>query len=428
LSGEVGMLYYHAPDSTIWACTSRGLNRLTPDGQGRYRVIGFTTKHGLPSNIVNAVCVTGDTIWLATDQGAFRMSGQVEASPIPAPLFTEISVGTVPRFPEGTLLLPYDSSDITLGFMSLHFRSQSHIPYAYRMLDASGDTSWTIGFERRVSFSNLSPDAYRFEVKAQNEDGAWSPVTALDIRIRPPWYATWWARGAFAAALALLTYAGYRYRINQVRSESRLQAEMLRLERSALQAQMNPHFIFNCLNSIQHFILKNEPDAAVLYLAKFAKLVRGSLNASVAGEVSLEEEVRMLDNYLALEQLRFKRVFDYKIEVDDCLDRQQTLLPPLIVQPFVENAVLHGMKSRQNNGQIMVTFWQEDKHLRIDVQDNGSGMAALENGGDKTSLGRSITQRRLELLQTQNERQAISVRYVVPEGGVGTLVSIRLPL
>ena len=191
---------------------------------------------------------------------------------------------------------------------------------------------------------------------------------------------------------------------------------------------MNPHFIFNCLNSIQHFILKNEPDAAVLYLAKFAKLVRGSLNASVAGEVSLEEEVRMLDNYLALEQLRFKRVFDYKIEVDDCLDRQQTLLPPLIVQPFVENAVLHGMKSRQNNGQIMVTFWQEDKHLRIDVQDNGSGMAALENGGDKTSLGRSITQRRLELLQTQNERQAISVRYVVPEGGVGTLVSIRLPL
>ncbi len=428
LSGEVGMLYYHAPDSTIWACTSRGLNRLTPDGQGRYRVIGFTTKHGLPSNIVNAVCVTGDTIWLATDQGAFRMSGQVEASPIPAPLFTEISVGNVPRFPEGTLLLPYDSSDITLGFMSLHFRSQSHIPYAYRMLDASGDTSWTIGFERRVSFSNLSPDAYRFEVKAQNEDGAWSPVTALDIRIRPPWYATWWARGAFAAALALLTYAGYRYRINQVRSESRLQAEMLRLERSALQAQMNPHFIFNCLNSIQHFILKNEPDAAVLYLAKFAKLVRGSLNASVAGEVSLEEEVRMLDNYLALEQLRFKRVFDYKIEVDDCLDRQQTLLPPLIVQPFVENAVLHGMKSRQNNGQIMVTFWQEDKHLRIDVQDNGSGMAALENGGDKTSLGRSITQRRLELLQTQNERQAISVRYVVPEGGVGTLVSIRLPL
>ncbi|MCK6691697.1 MAG: histidine kinase [Thermoanaerobaculia bacterium] len=428
LSGEVGMLYYHAPDSAIWACTNRGLNRLTPDGRGGYRVSSLTTKHGLPSNTVNAICVAGDTIWLATDQGVFRMSGQAEASAIPAPLITEILAGNAPRFTDGYLSLPYDSSDVVLGFISLHFRSQGHIPYAYRLLYPSGDTSWTIGFERRVSFANLSPGTYRFEVKAQNENGAWSAVSILTLVIRPPWWATWWARGAFAGLLALLAYAGYRYRIRQVRTEGRLREEMLRLEIAALQARMNPHFIFNCLNSIQSFILNNEPEAAVLYLAKFAKLIRGALNASANGAVSVEEEVQLLDHYLALERLRFNHVFDYRVTVDPKIDPENTFLPPLIVQPFVENAVLHGMKGVEKDGRVEVAFGQENGYLRIDVHDNGAGMAspdARESGN--ISHGRSITRRRLELIQQQNDRQAISVEYEVPEQGQGTHVSIRLP-
>lgn len=428
LSGEVGMLYYHAPDSTIWACTSRGLNRLAPDGRGGYRVSGFTTKHGLPSNTVNAVCMAGDTIWLATDRGVFRMSGQAAASVIPAPLFTEISVGNMPRFPQGVLLLPYDSSDIALEFISLHFRSQGHIPYAYRLRDASGDTSWITGFERRVSFSNLSPGTYRFEVKAQNEDGAWSPVTALAIRIRPPWWATWWARGGASALFALLIFTGYRYRVNQIRAKSRLQEEIHRLERAALQAQMNPHFLFNCLNSIQSFILDNNSDAAVLYLAKFAKLVRSTLNASVNSEVTVEEEVQMLDYYLALERLRFSNVFEYHIEVDQQIDRANTLLPPLIVQPIVENAVLHGMKNIQKNGRIEVIFRRENEYIVIRVCDNGPGLTTSEVANGKTSMGRSITKRRLEILQQQSTNKTISLQYLPQEEGTGTCVLIKLPV
>ncbi len=167
----------------------------------------------------------------------------------------------------------------------------------------------------------------------------------------------------------------------------------------------------------------------MLYLAKFAKLVRGALNASVAGSISLDEEVRLLDNYLALEQLRLKRAFEYRIDVDEQLDRQQTQLPPLIVQPFVENAVEHGMKNLPKDGRIVVTFQRDDGFLRIGVQDNGPGLAARAAGeAGKTSLGRSITQRRLELIQKQNARQAVSVEYGTPADGVGTLVLIRLPL
>jgi len=203
---------------------------------------------------------------------------------------------------------------------------------------------------------------------------------------------------------------------------------MLRLERSALQAQMSPHFIFNCLNSIQHFILKNDSEAAVLYLAKFAKLVRSALNASVEGSILLEDEVNMLNNYLTLEQLRFNQSFEYQIFVAPSLDPANTLLPPLIVQPFVENAVLHGMDSKQKNGLILIKFYPDKDILSIDVCDNGAGLKPEQTKGAQASLGGSITRRRLELLNEQSEKDAITISYRTPEDGIGTLVSIRLPL
>jgi len=200
------------------------------------------------------------------------------------------------------------------------------------------------------------------------------------------------------------------------------------VERAFCNSGRNPHFIFNCLNSIQHFILSNEPTTAVRYLAKFARLVRDALETSVAGQVMLNEEVRMLDNYLALEQMRFKQAFDYHLEVDERLDHLHTVLPPLIVQPFVENAVQHGMKNREHGGLVRVVFRPDGAFLCIEVQDNGTGMTIAPAGdrhdGNKSSLGRGITQRRLELLQ----EQTVSVAYTAPADSTGMLVTIRLPL
>ncbi|MBK8924022.1 MAG: histidine kinase [Saprospirales bacterium] len=391
----------------IWASTRQGLvewagDAILPAHQG-YRAL---------QQRINDIELLPDTSLALCPRG----HGVVFWKPGRVPL--EINTGQA-------LSLPHDSANVALEFVCLHFRSNSQIPFAFRLRNSADEAPWTYTTDRRVNFPNLSPGDYRFEVKAQTESGVWSPVTALDITIRPPWWATWWARAGAALLLALLAYAAYRYRIRQINQENRLREEMQRLERAALQAQMNPHFIFNCLNSIQHFILENESDAAVLYLAKFARLVRGTLDASVAGAVSLEDEVKMLGNYLALEQLRFKKVFDYRITVAETLDAANTELPPLIIQPFVENAVLHGMKNLEKDGRIGVTFRREAGFLCIEVQDNGLGMHAA--GAQKRSLGRSITQRRLELLQQQNERGAISVQYLSPEDGVGTLVSIRLP-
>jgi len=156
--------------------------------------------------------------------------------------------------------------------------------------------------------------------------------------------------------------------------------------------------------------------------------VRGTLNASVEGSILLEDEVNMLNNYLSLEQLRFKQSFDYLISVDPLLDPTNTLLPPLIVQPFVENAVLHGMDSKLKSGLILIKFYPDKDILCMEVRDNGAGLNPEQTKGPQVSLGGSITRRRLELLNEQSVKDAITISYRTPEDGIGTLVSIRLPL
>ena len=424
LSNEVTGLYFGAAN-TIWACTNRGVNKLIADGFGGYWVESYSTSQGLPSNNINAVYAIGDSVWLATGRGLFLMAKQPEVIAMAPPVFTSVSVGNTPYFPGEQLTLPHDSSDISLEFVALHFRSKGRILYEYRLLESSGDTVWRQSFDRQVSYPNLLPGEYRFEVKARSETGAWSPVTVLQIVIRPPWYATWWARLAGIAAIGLIIFGGYRYRVNQIQRENGLREEMQRLKQAALQAQMNPHFIFNCLNSIQHFILKNDAEEAVLYLSKFAKLVRGTLNASVAGKISLEEEILMLNNYLALEKLRFRQQFDFDISADERLSKSNTLLPPLILQPFVENAVLHGMKGKESGGRIEVRFLLQDGLLRVEVKDNGPGRAIEEKIG---SLGSKITARRIELLKQQFGQDNITVVYDSPKNGVGTIAIVQLPI
>ena len=176
---------------------------------------------------------------------------------------------------------------------------------------------------------------------------------------------------------------------------------MNQLERSALQAQMNPHFIFNCLNSIQSFILQNNKEKAVEYLSRFAKLVRYNLDASVQGIVSLEDEINILDNYLALERERFNHQFDYDIEVEGSLKGQSIEFPPLLIQPYVENAIIHGLAKQKETGRVSVHFSQDDSGLMVKILDNGTGYKndkkAVKSHGHQ-SVGMTITQKRLELL------------------------------
>lgn len=195
-----------------------------------------------------------------------------------------------------------------------------------------------------VSFSNLPVGDYTFLVKASNRDGIWNvEPDKIDISIVPAFWQRAWFKIILSSLLLGSIVLLYRYRIGQIKRTSLLKERALKAESRALKSQMNPHFIFNSLNSIDSFIINNEPEMASDYLTKFSKLIRNILEYSNQETISLDDEFKSLKVYLKMEQLRFKNKFNYTIQIDDEIDSHKTFIPTMVIQPFVENAIWHGL-------------------------------------------------------------------------------------
>ena len=186
--------------------------------------------------------------------------------------------------------------------------------------------------------------------------------------------------------------------------------QVLQTEMKALRAQMNPHFIFNSLHSINEYIMENDKDRASEYLSKFARLMRLVLENSREQEVPLESDLAALELYMQLESLRFANRFQYRIKIDPGIDRENTLIPPLMLQPFAENAIVHGIKDK-GDGLIKIDIHAENNSmLRCIVEDNGAGREtpamAKETRGERKSLGMKIMQERLNTINQLKKAKA----------------------
>jgi len=418
---------YADKQGIVWASTLNGLNRIS-GGWGQRQVEPITVFHGLPANEISRVRSWGETVWVATSKGLVHFSNKPTNTFSPQPILASVLANNHPLDPDKPIVLKWNENNLTIGFLALNYKMKGKIPYRYRM--DGGD--WAQTLNRSLNFPALPPGERSFELQAQNEDGSWSASTNLHLVIRPPWWASWWARAGAMGTLLLLGFAFYKYRTGQLKKAHQIQQQISDLERSALQAHMNPHFIFNCLNSIQNFILQNDPKAAILYLGNFASLVRSMLNASVAGKILLTEEVDLLNNYLALEKLRFKDRFTYTVRLAPGLDAFEVKIPPLLVQPYVENAVNHGIADKAKDGHVTVLFTQKRSYLEVVIEDNGAGMPAdngqPENGKARKSFGMSITRNRLNLLSGNQEPNTIkcTARYDAQGRVAGTQVVIQI--
>jgi LytS/YehU family sensor histidine kinase len=213
-----------------------------------------------------------------------------------------------------------------------------------------------------------------------------------------------------------------------------LQKQSVELEMQALRAQMNPHFIFNCLSSINRFILKNESKTASNYLTRFSRLMRMVLNNSQKSLISLDDELEMLQLYLEMERLRFKNSFDYGITFLNTLDRDNIFIPPLLLQPFCENAIWHGLMHREGQGRLDIELIMEKNILNCTITDNGVGREKAEELKSKTaekekSMGLKITTERLAVL---NREEGLQTHYEIEdlkdEAGMaaGTRVTLKI--
>jgi LytS/YehU family sensor histidine kinase len=265
--------------------------------------------------------------------------------------------------------------------------------------------------------------------------------------ISPPWWKTWWAYALFGFAALLTVYAIIRwtlqqkYRLQIERAEKEKQIADIKqkaseLEMQALRAQMNPHFIFNSLNSINRFILQNNREKASEYLTKFSKLVRMILQNSQASLIPLEVELEALGLYLDLEEVRFDHRFGYKISYPKDLDIDVLKVPPLIIQPYAENAIWHGLMHKESKGHLDVEVTEENDHLYLRIADDGIGRKAAVELASKSatkhkSMGLKITADRITMLQSSNGNES-AVKFndlMNPDGtAAGTEVVIKMPL
>ena len=251
--------------------------------------------------------------------------------------------------------------------------------------------------------------------------------------ILKPWWQQWWFIILFVMAAAALLFAIMNWRFRYLRQQQKrkyeIQQQLAELKLQALQAQMNPHFIFNVLTAIQNAILKSEIDNAITYLGDVSRLIRRTLDYASEKYIALEDEIAYLENYLRLEKLRMNGRLQIKFTVDPALDQQNTPIPPMLIQPLVENAIKHGASKAKGQGMVSITFEQSDKNTyRCIVEDNGPGLITKSNS-QHISRGLDMIYTRIQLLNEEFGEKAFAFKIsnkIKPDSGAR--MEIQLPL
>lgn len=323
--------------------------------------------------------------------------------------------------------LTYRENFITVEFSNLQFSGIAQTKYYYRMDGV--DKDWVYGGTRgAASYTNLSPGKYLFHVKAENA-GSDSETTSVAIWVSAPFWATLWFRALCLLLLAGLVFLLVRWYNRRLRKEARMKQEIAKTEMMALRAQMNPHFIFNCINSIDALIQCNDKYLATIYLNKFARLIRNILDSSKEHTITLTRDLETLQLYIELEQFRNENKFTVEIKVDEALLDEDYKVPPLIVQPYVENAILHGLRNRQGNmGRLVIEISAENGRLVYNIEDNGVGRAAAASRSQHHSYGMEMSRDRVKLFNHEEDIPVIITDLEHNGEPAGTRVQVSLKI
>jgi LytS/YehU family sensor histidine kinase len=302
----------------------------------------------------------------------------------------------------------------------------------------NGNWEQTATSSRSLKLASLSPGDYTILFKLENNPH----FHAVTFSISKPWYTTWWfVTGSLVLILGSAFYY-FRWRIRALQHRNKLLSEKIELEESltqsmltSIKSQMNPHFFYNALNTIQFFIFTNDRQNASIYLSKFSKLTRMILEMSDKEQVMLREEINALTLYLDIEKVRFDGDFDYTITIDGKIDTDLIRIPSMIIQPYIENAIKHGLLHKKGQKTLQIAICCTQAGLEITIDDNGIGREMANELNKKKNehhrpFATSANQKRLELLN-KGRHTAVGIKYIdkTKDGrSEGTTVTITIPL
>jgi len=417
---------------TIWVSTKSGVTSIADSG-GHYFATKYNLSDAFPNQKITRIEQTGNKLWLSSENGIISHALPAnEVQPVPSVFITQFIVNDTKRPIDKDASLSYSENRIKISFIGLSYNSFGKLEYKYK-LDGL-DSAWHVTQTPNVQYQFLPPGEYIFTVKAIAANGMESQggVHMVFVINSPFWQTIWFKVLAILLTLSLL-YA-WLSRIQKKELEKVLLGQHIaNIEMKALRAQMNPHFIFNAINSIQSHILKDDRKTAQDYLARFARLIRNVMENSKLEYIPLGQEIETLSLYINLEQLRAGGKFKFNISVDPNVSTFTTLIPPLLLQPFVENSILHGLMPLQDNtGMLKIHIREHDAMLVCTIEDNGIGRkkaGEIKRHKDPLhrSMGISATEDRIDIINSLNPGMA-KIIVEDKEEATGTKVIITIPL
>ena len=438
LSSDIIDILFAENDSVIWAGSNTGLDRIIirPDTLLDFKSFNYTTKTGLPSNKIHDIRLFDEHIWVATKKGLVKLLPNFDLENkdnIPSHI-SQIIVDSKPYHPDSLpTILEAGTHTIEFVMRALSYHIPHNVHYRYKMDNV--DEDWTITQKQSVLYRELGQGNYNFQFHASYHSNRFPENTvSLEFKIQKYFHETL----AFLIIMTIVILAIIMlivlWIIQALRRQEQNKQKLLLAEKKALLSQMNPHFIFNSLNSIQHYIIQQDEENANLYLSKFAALIRRILDNSKKKFISLAEEIDTLELYLYLEKLRFEEKFNFSVSKSDDLDNHMVLVPPMIIQPFVENAIWHGLTPLKSGGLLTITFRKTNTRMKVVIEDNGIGRtnaARAKRPPGHESTGLRNVQERLALLNKMIIQpifcEIIDLRN--EEGhSAGTRVIISIPL
>jgi hypothetical protein len=426
--------------NNIWIATNKGLDKITFNSRGRFSIYHFSQSDGLSTNSINDILFYKDKVYLGTSEGIIVIDENPVIKPSPPGIYIlslniQDSVVDFPR----EVSLDYKQNNIQINYTGIAFADGKDLTYKYVLLGGSSDTIFTT--LTSLNLSTVKSGKYKLLVWAGNKHKQWSKAPAVfSFTVNPPFWKNYWFITICCAIICCLFYLFYRSRINKLNHKQKEKVaqvkKMATLEMQALRSQINPHFMFNALNAIQSYYNDHDELSANYYLSSFSSLIRKTLNNAQTHWIAISEDIEILKTYIELEKMRLDNSFDYTINVDEDIIRHNRLIPAMLLQPYVENAINHGLRNlKEEMGILTISCKMKGTHILCKIEDNGIGYAKAKQFSTRPqnykSIGMAITLQRIETVnQLYNTDITVKItdKCVIDDRLHGTIVEISLPL
>jgi len=437
---EKGLLANHVrtvaldDNKNIWVGTKKGINKIALNKKNEViNISKITEADGLISNEVNQILYQEDQIWVATNLGISQFnSKQSFYNPTSPPIYlTKLGINESNKEFSTTNNFDHTCKAFDFEFTGINYPGNGMTKYKYRL--EGFDRKWNETYEREARYM-LSPGNYNFEVIAKSSNGVWSKESAnYSFTINAPLWQRWWFLTLSFCTFSAIAFYLFNRRISILKKEASIKVKMAESQHQALSAQLKPHFVFNAINSIHNYIRKNDKEKSSEYLILFSKLIRQVLANSNEHLIYIEQELQLVEKYLQIEQLRFKEKLTYSLKIDDQIDLKRMKIPTQLIQPYVENAIWHGLMHKKEPGHVSIKVNQIGNQLHCVIEDNGIGRKSANNNKNSShkSSGMTINIQRLKLVEVIFKRPIkLIIEDLKNELGEpnGTRVNLTIPI